>query len=199
MATQPKKKRSAIVIWGSFGIALCAICAAMGAISNFLSPSAPSTETAATSTEQLGTPVPPTAALAPIDQLKVNIEDVLGTSNREVPRLTSFDWSDTDKSLIINWALNDNLTSSFIYIGMQKDVADMMQEIAKSGLLPEYRFVTFVGTFPLQDAFGNASEERVVTASYNKATVDKINWDNFLWDKVFVIADSVNIHPAMKP
>jgi hypothetical protein len=140
--------------------------------------------------------VPPTSA-NPIEQLKTAIINKLGDSNRKVQRLEEFSWSDSDKTLIIKWAINDNLTQDYILGGSQRDVTDMLQIIAQGGYLPDYQFVTFVGTFPLRDNFGNISEERVVTASYNKSTVDKINWSNFLSDDVFKIADTISIHPAM--
>jgi len=174
--------------WIAYGsavlVSLCVICAVAA-----LAIETPDPGTA--------TPTAQTLAVAPIDELRLQIEASLGNGNRDIARLTAFDWSETDQTLIIKWAINDNLSSHLIMVGIQKDVTDMLNVISQSGLLPNYQFITFVGTFPLSDTFGNVAEERVVTASYDKTTVDKINWDGFQYPDVFAIADLVNIHPAM--
>ena len=197
----PKKKRSFITTIGLFLIALCCICSAIGAISNQINPPSQITQSPSPSMDitptEYSSPLPPTVPLDPIDELRARIIASLGDGNRDIPRLTMFDWSETDKSLIIQWTINDNLTSNFIMVGIQTDITDMLKIISQSGLLPDYQFVTFVGTFSLRDSFGNVSEERVVTASYNKSTVDKINWPNFLYSDIFTIADLQNIHPAI--
>ncbi len=203
MTTQPapKKKRSFITTIGIFLIALCCICSAIGAISNQINPPNQIAQSPYPSIEvqptEYSSPLPPTETLVPIDELRARIITSLGDGNRDIPRLTAFDWSETDKSLIIEWTINDNFTSNMIMVGIQTDITDMLKIISQSGLLPDYQFVTFVGTFSLRDSFGNTSEERVVTASYNKSTVDKINWPNFLYTDIFTIADLQNINPVM--
>lgn len=207
MTAQPtqKKKRSFITTIGLFIIALCCICMVIAAISEAINPTQTPQETSSfvetpsieTQLKITSTPMPPAATLIPIEELRARIITSLGDSNRDRPRLTSFDWSETDKSLIIEWTINDNFTSNMIMVGTQTDITDMLKIISQSGLLPDYQFVTFVGTFSLRDAYGNVSEERVVTASYNKSTVDKINWPNFLYTDIFTIADLKGIDPVM--
>ena len=52
--------------------------------------------------------------------------------------------------------------------------------------------------FVLVDNFGNKSEDIVLTLTYSRATMDKINWDNFLYTKIFDIADQSFFHPALQ-
>jgi hypothetical protein len=196
------KKRPPFILFAIGGfIAFCFICFAIGAgmdAAGMLPTMTPAaTQTSTPLPTQTFTPAPPTATLEPIQDLQSRIKTSLGTSNRDIERLTEFDWSDSDKSLIIVWSINDNFTQDFIMIGAENDVTEMLKIIAQSGLLPEYQFVTFVGTFPLRDSFGNVTEDRVITASYDKTTVDKINWPNFISSDVFKIADLIGIHPAM--
>lgn len=199
---KPKKKMPFIVFMILVLFAFCVFCSIVSLTMDKLgllpteTPKPPPTQTSLPTQTPLPSPtIPPTATLAPLDALKFQIETALGESNRNVPRLTSFDWTESDKVLMIRWAVNDNLGTDLILIGVQTDVTDMLQIIAQSGLLPDYQFVNFVGTFPLQDAFGNVSEERIVTATYDKATVDKINWENFQYPNIFTIADFASLHP----
>jgi hypothetical protein len=205
--TKAKKKFPiwVLIILGFFTLCFVCITASVAMDQLGLLPTltpAPPTNTALPSETPgpTNTPGPtdtPTAAPLPIDQLRLEIEKALGDGNREIPRLTEFNWSESDKTLIIQWALNDNLSQDLIMVGVQTDITDMLKVISTSGLLPEFQFVTFVGTFPLVDKFGNVTEDRVVTANYNKSTVDKINWDNFLYTNIFDIAELSFIHPAM--
>jgi hypothetical protein len=58
--------------------------------------------------------------------------------------------------------------------------------------------VQFAGTFSMQDIYGNVSEMVVIRASYLKETIQKINWDNFLNENIFTIADSSYVHPDFR-
>lgn len=199
--TPAAKKRPSFILIAVIGfIGLCAFCIISSLTMDALGLLPTSTPSPVLPTSTNTPPLPtaiPTQPRTPIDELKFQIEQALGDGNRDISRLTEFNWSETDQSLIIVFAINDNFTSDLIMVGMQTDVTDMLKVISEGGFLPEYQFVTFVGTFPLRDNFGNVSEERVLTVSYNKTTVNKINWQNFLYTDVFDIADAFNIHPAM--
>ena len=85
-----------------------------------------------------------------------------------------------------------------IVTGIQGDIADMLRLVSQSGLLPDYQFVTISGKFPLVDKFGNTSNNIVITTAYNRSTIDKINWDNFLYTNILDIADDIYIHPTLQ-
>ena len=48
------------------------------------------------------------------------------------------------------------------------------------------------------DQFRNASETPVVEATFTKDTIDRINFENFLTDNVYVIADDTDRHPEFR-
>jgi hypothetical protein len=60
--------------------------------------------------------------------------------------------------------------------------------------------VVLVGSHPLVDQLGNAEEREVILATYPRTTVEAINFDNFLSDDVWAIAEqsSLYVHPAFQ-
>lgn len=127
----------------------------------------------------------------------MDIREILGTGNRDVTKLTDFSYDCIDSvSICVTFAIDDNLTENFIKRGAMLDINRMLEIIAQSDI--EYEEVFFTGTFPLVDAFGNSEETNVVMVWYRKETVDKINWDNFLTDNVYIIADDLFLHPAFR-
>lgn len=138
-----------------------------------------------------------TSFLPPEAQFEKAIERTLGTSNRDVKRLNALQYSASSSQLIIKWAVNDNLSNDMIKRGAMLDIEHVLKYISQNDVPYPYQEVLFYGSFPLVDTLGNSSEEQVVFASYKLATIQAINWDNFLTDNIFVIANSVNLHPAI--
>jgi hypothetical protein len=205
--TKKNKKRPILVGIGAL-IILCCSCMVisstlekMGLLPPTATPTLTSIPTETPLPTQTTTPLPPTAApeptvtLSPIEGLKAGAIEIL--SNKP-ERLTAFEWAESEKFLYIEFAISDNFTAGLIVIGIQSDIADMLRLVAQSGLLPEYQDVTISGKFPLVDKFGNTTDEIVITASYTRATIEKINWDNFLYTNVLDIADTLYIHPALQ-
>ncbi len=128
----------------------------------------------------------PMITLSPLDALKANISAALGEGNRKVPRLDHVTMDD-QKGISVQFAINDNLTENLIIFGAKEDVLKIIKTVHDSSL--DYSAVGVVGTFSMQDAYGNVTEDKVVRLDYDKATIDKINWDNFLSDNVYTIAD----------
>ncbi|HGE70787.1 TPA: hypothetical protein ENX78_08130, partial [Candidatus Poribacteria bacterium] len=116
----------------------------------------------------------PTATLEPHAALKAEIERVLGSGNRNVPRLTALNFDDPEKGAIfINWAINDNFSESLIIFGAKSDATDILKALAQSGI--DYNYVILSGSFPMVDQFGNSQESNVVNLTFYKATVERIN------------------------
>ena len=63
----------------------------------------------------------------------------------------------------------------------------ILKAINDSGI--DYVGIAALGSFPMSDQYGNTTEDNVVAVQYLKDTVNKINWDNFLNDNAFIIAD----------
>ena len=166
--------------------------------------SQPTPETLPTPTPTITVVVPPTitpiptSTLPPIDDLQARIKEVLGESNRSVERVSEYVWDESTQTLFVQFAINDNLLESFIVTGIQTDVTDILKTVSQSGLVPGIKEITISGTFVLVDNFGNKSEDIVLTLTYSRPTMDKINWDNFQYSNVFKIADQSFFHPALQ-
>lgn len=140
-------------------------------------------------------PIPPTPTETPPDvALRQAIETELGELNRDGPKIQDFVMNDT--VVTVDWAINDNLTADLAQIGAKEDILNVLRLVRDSGV--PYEMVRMRGTIPLGDSFGNSSETTVVFVQYNKATVDKINFDNIDLDNVFKIADASEIHPEFR-
>jgi len=98
--------------------------------------------------------------------------------------------------VIVYFAVNGNITKGLTKFGAKKDIEHVLKAIQSSG--DDYSEVTLVGTFTLVDKFGKSEESKVLEVSYKRATVDKINWENFLTDNVYDIADSSWVHPEFR-
>ena len=122
------------------------------------------------------------------------ISRALGTSNRDVQRVSVAQLQ--GERLVVQWAINDNLTSGMVSRGARRDIHNMLEVIA-DGQEP-YTSVFLRGTFSLVDRLGNVSEANVVEATFAKSTIDRINFENFLTDNVYVIAEDTDIHPEFR-
>ena len=141
-------------------------------------------------------------ALNEKDQLRFDLEKSLGENNRGINTITSveietvaYTVDEPTLEISIVWTINDNFTGNMIRRGIMMDIADILKVISESGIAYETVFLT--GTFPLVDALGNITESNVVMVWYGDI-IEEINWDGFLTDNVYVIADDFWMHPAMK-
>ncbi|MEH0979205.1 hypothetical protein AB1I92_07960 [Bacillus mobilis] len=113
----------------------------------------------------------------------VKLNDNLGT---EAPN---------DKIALITLSGKDNLTNNMIKKGMWKDTADMLKGIAQEKDISE---VVFFWKFELEDAYGNKNHENVMKITYNRETIDKINFDNFSFNNIPTTASQYWQHPAVE-
>ncbi len=143
------------------------------------------------------TPIP-TSTLPPIEDLRSRIETTLGESNRNVTRVSEYTWDEPTQILFVTFSINDNLTEGFIVTGIQSDITDILKTVTQSRLVPGLQSITVSGTFVLADQFGNKSEDLVIRATYSRATLDKINWDNFLYTNILNIADDLYVQQDLQ-
>jgi len=126
-----------------------------------------------------------------VERLNHDIEKTLGKSNRGNQRVEiKMSGSDIDVYIFAD----DNLTPSMAKTGIQTDVTDTLEAVKNSGY--EYGSITVKVSAALVDTFGNSNETLIVTTTYNKATVDRINWDNFIFTDVFSISDDLDLNPV---
>lgn len=79
-----------------------------------------------------------------------------------------------DGVIIVHWKIADNLSQSLISHGAKSDVFDVLKTLAGCGMA--YDQITFVGMFPLQDEYGVIEDKTVLSVTYTKATVDRIDF-----------------------
>lgn len=197
-----------VVLGCSSLFVICCLCSIPIGI---LSPKSPTTATVAVESTPLATQIvevpskvlaptntpEPTATLEPHAALKVEIERVLGSGNRNVQRLTALNFDDPEQGAIfINWAINDNFTENLIIFGAKSDATDILKALAQSGI--DYTYVILSGSFPMVDEFGNSDEKNVVNLTFYKETVARINWENFLSDNIYNIADEAFVWVAFQ-
>ena len=118
---------------------------------------------------------------------------------RDIPKLVSFSLGETGiNEVYIKFTVDDNLTGGFIKRGAKLDIIKILKEIDVSNLT--YDSVLIEGTFPLADIYGNSKESRVFLTTYSSETVNRINWDGFNSDNIYLVAEQAAsfIHPAFK-
>jgi hypothetical protein len=186
-------------VWGEIGVTV-------RNVNDVESPSSPeSTQNRLPPPSQQPSTPPTTVSVKPppdeasLKRLQGVILAKLGPANRKNVKRVDHVFSGVNRGqpgIIVQFAINDNLTKNMVKLGAREDVANILQAIANSGT--DYFSVRIAGTFSMVDKFGNAKEQFVIKATFNKETVDRINWKNFNSDNVFEIADDTDIHPAMK-
>jgi hypothetical protein len=124
---------------------------------------------------------------------------VLPTSNRNLERIieTNFTCTEMHCSTVVEWTINDNLTENMRNVRAMRDTTELLEAITKSGIA--IINVRLKGTFSMVDQHGNLSEVTVVNVFFYPNTVYKINWDNFLFESIYDIADEAEIHPEFQP
>lgn len=83
------------------------------------------------------------------------------------------------------------------------DVYKILKALAASDLSSAsetWRRVEVAGSYPLVDKYGNETVSEVVRMWFERSDVDRVNWENFLWDDTYGIAmdGSSWFHPAFQ-
>jgi hypothetical protein len=128
------------------------------------------------------------------ERLQYEVKRVLGSSNRSIAKIHRIE--ETRRNVKIVFAIDDNLTDGWIKDGTKIDIIKILKAVQSSGY--RYSEVAIFGTFSFTDVYGNSEESVAVKASYTPSTVNRINWENFLYDNVYTIADSVWLDPAFR-
>jgi len=101
--------------------------------------------------------------------------------------------NEEEKFVLVKVYGRDNLTTNMIKKGMWMGTADVLQEMKD---MDEIETVDFNIVFPMQDKYGETSDDIVMKFSFSKETRERINWENFVTDNLPEIADSYWQHPA---
>ncbi|CAM4269020.1 hypothetical protein [Bacillus paranthracis] len=112
----------------------------------------------------------------------VQINDNLGTEDPD------------DKIVLITAEGKENLTNNMTKKGMWMDTKDMLKDFTKEKEISE---IAFFYKYPMVDVYGNKKNDTIMKLTFDRATLDKINFDNFLTDNVPKIAKDYWQHPAI--
>ena len=135
----------------------------------------------------------PTATPKPQDVVGELVREALGTGNRDVDRISEIDV--TFGWVTVDWAINDSLTEGMIKTGAKIDICDVAEALCQNGFCDG---LTMRGSFSMQDVYGNVSELTVVEVGFTPETLAKINWEYFDFHDIYLIADTVELHPAFQ-
>lgn len=121
---------------------------------------------------------------AAIDKIKAEKKEVklVDTESEENPE---------EKRVEIYLAGSENLTTNLTRKGMWMDASDILKALQSCENISEI-VITF--SLPLIDAYGNSFEDTVMEITMSKATLDKINFERFLWENLPDIADDYFQH-----
>lgn len=121
---------------------------------------------------------------AAIDKANAEKEEVklVDTESEENP---------DEKRVEIYLAGSENLTTNMTRKGMWIDANDILKALQPCENISEIE-ITF--SLPLIDAYGNSFEDTVMVITVSKETLDKINFERFLWENLPDIADDYYQH-----
>jgi hypothetical protein len=139
----------------------------------------------------------PAATLDPKAALRESIIQVLGTGNRQLPRLTKISYSVPEAGdITITWALNDTVSQNSRIANAQIDATNILKVLENNKT--RFIYVILIGTFSMQDEYGTTAEIQAINLGFNKSKLDKINWEDFQPADIYDLADIANIADEWK-
>jgi len=94
----------------------------------------------------------------------------------------------------VRWEINDNLGGDSRMFGVRVDIEETLKAIATLG--SSYTSVEICGEFPMVDVYGNVNDIGVVGAVFSRNVIDRIQWPTFNPDNLWIIGESIYIHPG---
>jgi hypothetical protein len=94
------------------------------------------------------------------------------------------------------YKISDNFTEGLTKDGARINTVDILKYIKAA--YPDLTEVHVFGTANMVDQYGNTSDDQVVTLTYSRATMDKINFNNVSFKNIWNIADDSWVHPAFQ-
>lgn len=98
--------------------------------------------------------------------------------------------------LVVDFDIAPNITQGMVARGAKRDVVAIAKAADESSVDFESLFVA--GYAEMTDKFGASTNDRVIGVLYNRATLRRIQWANFLTDNTYSVADSANVWPQFR-
>jgi hypothetical protein len=99
-------------------------------------------------------------------------------------------------SILVQWPISENITTNMTKRTAQRQLEEVVKGVHKSNV--DFQTLTAEGTFGLRDTFGNSKKTIVVSAVFQRSTIERINWETFLTPNIYRVADRIVIHPAFQ-
>lgn len=122
------------------------------------------------------------------ESIRSAIEDTIGVDNLE-----TFNYVPDNNFSLIKFKGSENLSNNMTIKGMYLDIFNILKAIQP--IIDTD--VDFNVVYPLQDKYGNAEDEIVMKATFTNKTIQKINFDNVLWENTPDLADEWWNHDAV--
>lgn len=188
-ASPPKKKRTWLWIIG--GLVLLSVIG--GAFSG--------DEQASQSQSPKPTESSPDMSRLTVESVTKIVNDKLGRVNRDaIERVANVQvgpYQNDAASVVITFAADDNLKSSWVVDGALNDVGKVARELRDR--YPTLGRVKMIATMPFKDKYGNVSEEPVVRVAYTAATLKRMQFDNLSGRDFLEVADEEHwVHPSLQ-
>lgn len=139
----------------------------------------------------------------PLTKLCADIEVKLGrnTTQQDVKNLKYCNFEEASSEISVTFIGNENFTDDLTKLGIRLDLKDVLQIISQSNTSLPYRSVVVVATYPYVDVYGTVTDVNIVIATYNRESIEKVNWETFMTDNIYSLAnqDSLYIHPDFIP
>lgn len=134
-----------------------------------------------------------------LDQyLEHMIKEVMGEeTNTDKPVFVSItDEVDGIKEITLN--ANDNLTKNMITTGMLYDSKEFFKAICDDEEVQSLNGISLIYQMVLVDKYGNESDSPVLLLTLTLETMNKTNWDRFLYNDFPEVADIYYISPILQ-
>lgn len=122
------------------------------------------------------------------EQLREAVESVVGKESLDI-----FNYVPDNNFTLIKFYGSESLTHSMTVKGMYIDIKDILKNIQP--IIDTD--VDFNVVYPLQDKYGNVENEIVIKATFSNETINKINYENVLFENIPDLADDWWQHNAL--
>ncbi|QDQ01180.1 hypothetical protein FOH38_12350 [Lysinibacillus fusiformis] len=127
------------------------------------------------------------------DEVEKIITEKLGKNNNSKKKVIE-KIEATDSSLNLTLNASDNFTLDMMKRGMWMDSIKILEPLSK---VNNIKRINVDWQLPLVDTYGNEKDSEVMKFSIDKATLDKIKWDNFLTENFPDVVNSYDEHPSL--
>ena len=115
-------------------------------------------------------------------------------TNSKKERIVSVGYVDGTFEVLLN--VDDNLSVNLMKTNMLSYATDIFEEVQKHEDIDTDVKVAFMAE--VSDGYGNVKDTKILSIKLSQKTLDKIDFENFLYPNLETVADVYNEHTALK-